>query len=286
MPEIDLAPNNKHGLILVNPIMLAGGIIGYGEAIHVGVETSTLGAVVVGPIMRHGRLGSRPPRLAEQNGGFVLNTDYQNRGVRSVLRRFARLWPKLGCPVIAQIADSDAAAAGRVAQQLADARDNGVALSGIELLLSRSTDVNRTRKLIHAVLYNCDLPLFVKIPLGNAVELAVAAIEAGACGLVIARPPTGAGLHSSKAVGEGMKERAMISGDLYGPLTFPLMLQRLVEVAREQLPCSLIACGGIHTEQHVKDALAAGADAVQIDSAIWVEPGTANRWVKALEEKK
>ena len=51
----------------------------------------------------------------------------------------------------------------------------------------------------------------------------------------------------------------------------------LLEVAGLQLPAALIACGGIHTSTQVQQALAAGAQAVQIDSAVWVEPGLPGR---------
>ncbi len=60
-------------------------------------------------------------------------------------------------------------------------------------------------------------------------------------------------------------------------LIFPLMLEVLLQVAAQQLPAALIACGGIHTADHVQQALAAGAQAVQIDSAVWVEPGLPGR---------
>ena len=55
----------------------------------------------------------------------------------------------------------------------------------------------------------------------------------------------------------------------------------LLQVASLQLPAALIACGGIHTADHVRQALAAGAQAVQIDSAVWVEPGLPGRLVRA-----
>ncbi len=55
------------------------------------------------------------------------------------------------------------------------------------------------------------------------------------------------------------------------------MLAALLDVAALHLPAALIASGGIHTAEHVRQALAAGAAAVQIDSALWVEPGIAGK---------
>jgi dihydroorotate dehydrogenase len=65
----------------------------------------------------------------------------------------------------------------------------------------------------------------------------------------------------------------MVKGALFGPLTFASMLAALSAVANLQLPCALIACGGVHTAAQVQESLATGAHAVQVDSAVWVEPG-------------
>jgi dihydroorotate dehydrogenase len=69
----------------------------------------------------------------------------------------------------------------------------------------------------------------------------------------------------------------LVEGALLGPLAFGATLRGVAQVARLKLPCALIAAGGLHTLEQVRQALAAGAQAVQIDSALWVEPGLANR---------
>ena len=60
------------------------------------------------------------------------------------------------------------------------------------------------------------------------------------------------------------------------------MLAVLEVVRNLDLPCALIACGGIHTLEQARQALLAGADAIQIDSAIWVEPSLPARLAIAL----
>ncbi len=117
-----------------------------------------------------------------------------------------------------------------------------------------------------------DLPLWVKAPLATAVQLAPAVVEAGAVGLVVGQPLAGAGM---RLPGDGSSQA--VYGDLFGPLAFAPMLATLLQVAALQLPCALIACGGVHTLDQVRQALAAGAAAVQMDSAVWVEPGLPGR---------
>jgi dihydroorotate dehydrogenase (NAD+) catalytic subunit len=263
MAAINLAPHHKWGLLVDNPVLLAGGTIGYGEALHRGVNTEQLGGVVIGPIMRHSRSGRDGPRLAETNSGFVLNTGLQNRGIGSALRRFASLWSQLGCPVIAQVADTQADALAHVVRRLDAALAEGVELHGIELLLPSRSDEQQTRALVHEATRHSGLPLWVKLPLKQAASLSTVAVDAGASGLVIGQPPLGTLHHGATPV----------TGGIHGPLAFAPMLAALHAVRAQQLPCALIACGGIHTLAQARQALSAGADALQIDSALWVEPG-------------
>lgn len=270
---IELAPGHKFGLDLANPVVLAGGTIGYGEAVPSGANLSSLGAVVIGPFTRNSRAGSEPPRLAETNGGIVLNTGLQNRGVKAARRRFGRLWPGLGCPVIAQVADSMPRMLGRVAEQLATA--DGV--SGLELLIPRHATLDVVRELIRQATYNCDLPVMAKLPIESAAAMAPTAVDAGAAALVIAQPPTATGY---VRVENG--EQIAVTGSIHGPLSFASVCAAFEMVHSLELPCPLIACGGIHTLSQAGQILDAGARAFQIDSAFWVEPGLPARLARAL----
>lgn len=262
---IELAPRHKVGLAVKNPILLAGGTIGYGEAIHPGVQSNQLGAVVIGPITLNSRGGNEQPRLAHVNGGMVLAHGLQNRGLNAALKQFAKVWPRLGCPVVAQLADEQPAALTKVAGQLTS--DSG--LSGLELVLPAHADAEFTRGLVQTIIRQSDLPLWVKLPLTSATSLAPIAVEAGAVGLVVGQPLAGTGVNLAS---DG-KTPLPVTGALFGPLAFASMLTSLLAVAKLAPPAALIACGGIHTSAQVKQALQAGARAVQIDSAVWVEPG-------------
>lgn len=261
---IELAPHHKTGLPVDSPILLAGGSVGYGEAIHPGIDTARLGGIVVGPVTRRSIRGSEPPRVAETDGGFVLQAGLQNRGVSAVVKNFARLWPRLGCPVIVQIADNTAEEAASTARRLAQM--DGV--MGLELRLSPGSGPGDLRPLLRAIRRAADLPLWVKLPLAGVEELALAAAGAGVDGLVVASPVVGAGF-----AGRGH----LITGDLYGPGVFAPMLAALAAVAGLAVDLCLIACGGIHSPAQIQQALAAGASAVQLDSVLWVEPDRLQR---------
>jgi dihydroorotate dehydrogenase len=265
---IDLAPHHKLGLVVANPILLGAGAIGYGEAVPRGLEVARLGAAVVGPILGTSRGGKEPPRLAHVNGGVVLDTGMQNRGVNNAIQQYARLWDKFPCPVVVQVAESHPLTLTKLLAKLAAVP----AVQGIELLPPADVDAAQLGTLLRTAERACELPLWVKLPPAQAAALAPAACEAGAVGLVIGQPPRAGALREGP---DGQPQP--VSGALYGPLVFPPMLATLLQVVALQLPAALIAGGGIHTADQVRQCLSAGARAVQLDSAVWVEPGLARR---------
>lgn len=274
---IDLAPSHKAGLVVKNPVLLAGGTIGYGEALHSGLAVQQLGAVVVGPLLRNSGAGAAPPRLAEVPGGFVLGAGLQNRGVNDVIKRFARLWARFGVPVIVQVAETRPPALAFVLERLATVE----AVAGIELLIAPGMNPEAVSQAVHTVLQSCDVPVWVKLPLAEAVALAPTAVAAGAVGIVVGRPPVAAALRRVQPEAQSV----LVQGALHGPAIFNLMLAALLAVSRQALPAALLACGGIHTTEQALTVLAIpGVRALQIDSALWIEPGLPARLVTALRQ--
>jgi dihydroorotate dehydrogenase (NAD+) catalytic subunit len=272
---IDLAPSHKTGLIVKSPVLLAGGSIGYGEAVASGVDLKALGAVVVGPLLRQSGSGTGPPRVAELTGGMVLGVGSQNRGVNDVVKRFGRQWARLGAPVIVQVAENRPSALTVVLERLATVD----AVAGIELLFSNGTDAESVQQALYTTMQLSDLPIWVKLPLAEAARLAPVAVEAGAVGIVVGQPPPAAAVRT-KAAGKP----ALVQGALYGPVVFHLMLAALVTVSKLALPAALIACGGIHTEEQARTVLRIpGVRALQIDSALWIEPGLPGQLATALQ---
>lgn len=272
---IDLAPGHKTGLIVKNPVLLAGGSIGYGEAMASGVDVKQLGAVVVGPLLRQSGSGIAPPRVAELPGGLVLGVGAQNRGVNDVVKRFARQWARLGAPVIVQVAESRPSALTFVLERLAMVE----AVAGIELLIGNGADAETVQRAIYTTMQIADLPIWVKLPLADVALLAPVAVEAGAVGIVIGQPPPAAAVRSKV---DGAP--SLVQGTLYGPIVFHLMLAALLAVSKLALPAALIACGGIHTTEQAHTVLRLpGVRALQIDSALWIEPGLPARLARALQ---
>ncbi len=268
---IDLAPGHKAGLVLDSPVMVAGGTVAYGDALPPGWDLSALGALVVGPVTRHPRSGPAPPRLADVPGGLVLDRGLQNRGVRRVMSRYAGLWERLGLPILVQIGDTDPREAGSTARSVVASS----AVIGLELLLDPGAPPEADRALVRALREAVEVPLLAKLPLHAPPERAQALVEAGVDCLVVGRPP-----QAAARTPQGL----FLRGELYGPAVFPLMLHALERLAAAGLGVPLVACGGIHTGDQIRDVLALGAAAVQLDSLVWVEPGMAMELVMELVE--
>lgn len=280
LPQIDLAPMHKLGFVAHSPILLAAGVIGAGDTVMAGLELSELGGVVIGPVLRKAHGGTAPPRLAESSGMIVLDVGLQNRGLSAILKRYASSWSRLGSPVIVQLADTDPHALGRVAEALSGIEQVAALELAFPAQLPENTTARRwLEQALRALTEHSDLPIWVKLPLHDR-RIGRWAVDYGVVGLVVGQPPVGtlpyAALSAAKEPGN------LVRGALYGPAVYPLMLTALTELVQLQLPATLIACGGIHTVDQARQALALGASAVQIDSAAWIEPGLPFRLHKAL----
>lgn len=259
--EIDLAPGHKQGLVVTSPILLSPRAAGFGDPLPPGLKLAEIGALIVGPVSAAGRGYSGPATLIELDGGLLVRDAGFSRSARRAVTRYGAIWQRLACPVIVHLVDATVAELVQSARQLAHAP--GVA--AIEWNLPSAITPALAADGVRALVQVCDAPVWVKLPLTNAVTLATRAVSAGAVGVVVGQPAPGVAFRSDPVTGES----ASVAGALYGTGAFSLMMNVLREVAAAQLDCALIASGGVLHAMHVRHALAAGAHAVQIDSAIW-----------------
>lgn len=263
LPEIDLAPGHKLGLIVQRPLLLSPMAAGFGDMLPHGLKLAGIGAIVVGPVSADGRGYTGPALLVEIDGGLLVRDTGFRRSARRTVARYSATWERLGCPVIVQVVDTTPTDLARVARHLAHAPG----IAGVEWNPLPSVPLALVSDGVRALAQHFDAPIWVKLPLQNTVALAERAVAAGAAGVVIGQPLPGAAIHTDSVTGKP----TLVTGTLHGPVSFAAMLCVLREVAHAQLGCALLACGGVHHQAHVQQALAAGAHAVQLDSAPWRE---------------
>ncbi len=272
---IELAPQHKIGFSLANPVMIAAGCAGYGQAYHHLLDLSAFGAIVTNPITLRPRRGAAQPRLVEIAGGFILNTGEQNPGVKKVIQHYQKNWTHLGTAVIAHLPVADPDDLLRTARALAhlETSQGQTVLAALELGLPPHAHPSDIERWVGAVRAGSPLPLLVKLPLGALLEMAEAAAAAYADALVIGSPPLG-----TAPVG---LDGELITGQLYGPALHSLALHDLQRV-KNWVDLPLVAAGGIHSLVDVQVFLKAGAVAVQLDSLLFIEPKEAEKIAKSM----
>jgi dihydroorotate dehydrogenase (NAD+) catalytic subunit len=267
---IELAPHHKIGLPLSNPVMIASGCGGYGQAYRQLINLSAFGALVTNPITLRPQRGIAQSRLAETTAGFVLDTGHQNPGVKKVIREYSKHWLGLSVPVIAHLPADEPDDLRRTAGALAGTE----AVAGIELGIPSPATPRDIAIWIEAVREGCMLPLLIKLPLDAAVEMAEIAVEAAVDALVVGLPPLGSAQTSTGA---------MVDGFIFGPALHSMALYAVQEIS-DIADIPLIAVGGIHSLVDVQAFLAAGAVAVQLDSLLFIEPQLAADIASAVSD--
>jgi dihydroorotate dehydrogenase (NAD+) catalytic subunit len=254
---IELAPRHKHGLALSHPVMNAAGVLGLGSEMRGLVDLARLGAFVTNPLTLNPRSPARPPNAVAVPDGVLIHTGLPGPGLRATLRGHDRDWQRLGAPVILHLAATSEA---EVSQAL-DLLERSRGVSGLELGLRDDASPGECARVVRAAAGGP--PLLARLPLGRAAELARAVAGAGANALVVAAPP-----RVAVKVGE-----QTVTGRLYGPVNFAPALQAVRAVLALGLDLPVVAAGGIHSVENALEMLAAGADAVQVDGAVWQQPG-------------
>ncbi len=251
---IDLAPNSKRGLELSGPLILAGGFGGELDRSLV----SCAHALVTSPISLLARapiVGE--PRLIEFPGGILLRHGSANPGLAAVLHRHRHLWRRLDLAIILSLAGEDLVHWREIARRVS--RFESVAALELETVEGLGA-----REAVSAVRAETELPIIVKIPLEGAKESAETALEGGADAVSVGLAPRGTALIGGKKW----------EGRIAGPAVKPLALRAVYATAESFPETPLIAVGGVQTASDVREMLEAGADAVQIDTALWREPET------------
>lgn len=256
MNWIELAPNGKRNLTLKHPLMVVAN----------SAPDANMGALVTLPITMHARSGTPLPRVVEIPGGVLMRTGAPNPGIEKVIRENHRAWSSSSCPIIVALAAQGVRDWAAMAKRLEHVENVG----GMELHLNPTLDALDA---IRAVRAATELPILAKLDMTNALDVAVDCVKAGANALVIARPPRGMAMVNGKPW----------YGRMYSPTTKPLVLSMLRAIEDLELKVPTIASGGAHSSKDVREFLAAGACAVQIDSATWVDPACAARIAAELE---
>jgi dihydroorotate dehydrogenase (NAD+) catalytic subunit len=283
---VELLPGHKRGLHLSNPVMTASGTFANGIEYSKMLDIQRLGAIVSKAITLKPRRGNTQPRIVETAGGMLNSIGLQNIGIDAILQDVAPIWATWSVPVIANIAGESVHHYADLARRL----DGVDGVSGIEMNISCpnvesgldfGVEPRAAAEVTYAVRRQTDLPLIVKLSpnVTDIVSMAAAVVDAGADAVtlintfpamridVVARRP---------ALGWG-------SGGLSGPALKPIALRMVYQVA-QALDIPIIGCGGIMCGEDAVEFMMAGASAVQVGTATFLNPSSPLEVISGIEE--
>lgn len=263
------------GLSLKNPIMPASGCFGFGKEYGQLYDLSLLGAIMIKATTLETRYGNPTPRVAETAAGMLNAIGLQNPGLPSVMENELPWLEQFDVPVIANVAGSETEDYVEVAKTISTAPN----VKALELNISCpnvkcggitfGTDPAIARQLTEAVKAVSKVPVYVKLSpnVTDVKEIALAVEAGGADGITMINTLVGMRLDSKT----GKPIIANGTGGLSGPAVKPVAIRMVYEVS-QTVNIPIIGMGGVTEVQDVIDFMSAGASAVAVGTANFVNP--------------
>lgn len=276
------------GLQLKNPIMPASGCFGFGKEYAQLYDLSQLGAIMIKATTVETRLGNPTPRVAETASGMLNAIGLQNPGLEKVAGQELPWLEQYDVPIIANVAGTTTEDYVEVAKAISQAPNvqaleiniscPNVKLGGITF----GTDPDVARELTRAVKEVSSVPVYIKLSpnVTDIVSIAKAVEAGGADGITMINTLLGMRMDTKT----GRPIIANITGGLSGPAIKPVALRMVYEVSKHtKLP--IIGMGGVTNVDDVIDFLSAGASAVAVGTANFVNPFVCPEIIGQLPER-
>jgi dihydroorotate dehydrogenase (NAD+) catalytic subunit len=290
-PNVDLCVTLGR-IAMRNPIATASGCSGYGEELARFYDLSRLGAIVTKSITLEPREGHLPPRLIETRAGMLNAIGLANVGLDLFLREKVPALAAHNVPIIVNVAGSTR----DEYLQVAAALDAEPRIAGIELNVSCPNvkeggiefgiDPQALRSLVEAVRKRVTrATLIVKLS-PNVTDIAVtarAAVEGGAEALSLIN--TLRGLAVDPWTGRPLLTN--VTGGLSGPAVKPValyMVRRVWQEVAGPRGIPILGLGGVQFVEDVLEFLRAGATAVAVGTANFVDPETGPKLADGLKQ--
>ena len=272
---------NLRGLKLANPTLTCSGTCGYAFEYADYTDLSKLGAFVTKSITREERKGNEPSRIVEVRAGMLNAIGLANVGLDRFLKEKLPLLEKMACPVVVNVAghsfDDYTETVGAMNDlECVKGVELNVSCPNVKDGLTFGTHPGRLRELVAAVKQVLPRkPLIVKLSpnVEDITATARAAIEGGAEILSMVNTFTAMAIDIWK-----QKPRlANVTGGLSGPAIKPIALHLVSRVYRtvaKSAGVPIIGMGGVQYWQDAVEFLLAGASAVAVGTALFVDPNT------------
>lgn len=274
-----------------NPVFCASGCFGHGYELASLTDLSVPGAITLKTVTPEARRGNPPPRVWEVDAGIHSSIGLQNPGPDVFFRD---TMPKVfaACradQIIISIGGSTIEEYARLAARISALYPHGE-IAAIEINASCPNtqkgagvfcqDPDKTRALVAAVRAETDCTIIGKMNtnFGNYCEVAQAVESGGADALCTSNTPLGMVINLKT----GRPALGNVKGPICGPAIRPFGVMKTWDIYKVvSLP--IIAGGGIYTTEHALEYLMAGATALDVASAHFLDPTASVKIVQGLE---
>jgi len=281
-PDMNVAIGS---LQLMNPVMTASGTFGYGEEFGSLVDLHRLGAIIVKGISLLPRQGNPPQRIAETACGMLNAIGLENVGLERFLSEKLPYFETIKTPLIVNI----------LGDTVEDYRELAIRLNDVEKVaavevniscpnvkhggVAFGTDPDMAHAVTKAVCGNFNRPVIVKLSpnVTDITVIAKAVEEAGADAVSLVNTVLGMAIDIERC----RPKLANIFGGLSGPAIKPIALRMVWQVAGS-VSVPVIGIGGITTAEDAIEFLLAGAKAVQVGTANFINPRATEEIIKGI----
>lgn len=278
---------NIDKLTLANPVMTASGTFGYGFEFDDFIDVNALGGIVVKATTEEHREGNKYPRMAETPQGMLNAVGLQNKGVAYFRDEIYPKLKKYSTNVIANVSGSTVESYVAVAKEM-NKLDH---IAGIELNISCpnvkeggmafGTSCASAQEVTKAVREVYDKTMIVKLSpnVTNIAEIAVAVEEAGAdaVSLINTLLSMAIDIRTQRPV------LSTITGGLSGPAVKPVALRMVWQVA-QAVKVPVVGMGGISNAEDAIEFLLAGASAIEVGTANFIDPTVTIKIIEGINQ--
>jgi dihydroorotate dehydrogenase (NAD+) catalytic subunit len=271
-------------LKLKNPVLTASGTFGYGQELEQFLDLSQLGAIVCKTVTRHPRAGNAPPRTCETPAGMLNAIGLQNVGIEKFISDKLPYLRDFDVPLIVNVAGESVEDFAFLVRELSThagiaAIELNISCPNVAHGLDFATDPALAEEVVAHAVASTHLPIITKLS-PNVTDISViarAAEQGGAHALSMVNTFVGMAVN----IRTRRPRISNITGGLSGPAIKPLALRAVYRCAQTvQIP--IIGIGGISTAEDALEFLIAGASAVQIGTATFVQPDAAIRMIEGI----
>lgn len=274
------------GVTLKNPVITASGTFGYGREFHELLDLNDLGAIVVKGLSLKPAPGNPPPRIIETPCGMLNAIGLENIGIEAFVEEKLPFLVKFSTPVFINVYGTTVEEYARLAARIDELED----IAGIEINISCpnvkaggvafGVDCAAASEVVQSVRKATAKPLMVKLSpnVTDIAEIAKGVEGAGADSVSLINTLTGMMID----VATRRPVLGNITGGLSGPAIKPVALRMVWQVA-QAVKIPVIGIGGIMTAEDAAAFIIAGATAIQVGTANFVNPRATIDIIRGLD---